>query len=374
VLGSVGRTVIKTFGRLFFIAFGLLLAVVAVLFFAWAGVLGSYAEQKIKELCDSALDFYNFHREAIHAALPWLGAIASAVWAALVFARAWHYADQTLPQRLEDYNLRAAQKIAGQRHEVLAFLSPKSLTGHSSGWSLTAFLHQRRLQQYVVSLPTLSNTLDLRIRTLDTTRRVCAVERATVHIATAQSIESEINSRTSDSIAPDELEAKRGCVRDEYRRAAALDADAAKYLLPAVEQSIALGQDDEAIKDIESLRRASIDHGTRAMALFRFAEILYRKGAGTECQEWADARDHLNDIGDLLAQHATRKDEQLLRAKAAELLGRVHMKRKRYTAALTALRQARDIFESHDPAAARRIDQTINNINGEQEDAGDPGL
>jgi hypothetical protein len=175
--------VIKTLGRLFFVVLGLLLAMIATLFLAWSGQLGAGAEQKLKEAFDHALDFYSFHRESIHAALPWIGAIGSAFWAAFVFARAWHYADQNLPARLAEYNERAAALVAGQRPYVLAQVEQSPTGPNLSTWNISGRLRQRTIRRYVTALDNRSRELDRHIAALDGTRRTCEIERATAHLA-----------------------------------------------------------------------------------------------------------------------------------------------------------------------------------------------
>jgi hypothetical protein len=360
--------VIKTLGRLLFVFLGLLLAMVATLLFAWTGLLGSGAEQRLKEASDYALDFYNFHRDIIHTVLAWLGAIGSAVWAAIVFARAWHYADRNLPDRLAEYNRRAAQVIIGQRPEVLAHVEGQRPEDDPKFWNTTNWLRQRRMRNYVAGLDQVSQELDKHITTLDDTRKNCATQRATGHLAAGVSYARQSEELSGQQASTDLAKSLKVRARREYRRAADLDPAAIPYLLKAVDQSIALQQDEEAAADLKRLCAAKLDPRVRATALFRLSEIRDREGAGKDCSAWSEARDHLRAVDEILAQYASDTNTRLERAAARELLGRVQTKRERFTAASTAFNRARELYDGLDPNAVKRVEDAINSIRGEKGD------
>jgi hypothetical protein len=162
-----------------------------------------------------------------------------------------------------------------------------------------------------------------------------------------------------------QAQSSRALARQEYRRAADLDPEATPFLLDAVEQSLGLQQDEEAVVDLKRLCAAKLDPRTRATALFRFSEIRIREGAGKDCQAWSDARDHLREADEILAPYATEKNARLERAAAREMLGRLQTKRERFRAARTAFNRARELYDGLDPIAVKRIDDAIDSINGE---------
>ena len=255
---------------------GLILVATLLLFLAWIGVLGASAELKLKLLVDWALDFYDLNKEEIHRAIPWIGAGGSAIWAAVVFARAWHYADQTIPQRLEEFNKRTAKAVLSKRDDVLSFVTAgqQGTPASSNSWSFSSWLQHRSLRSYCTNLDSLSAELDTQLSMLSGTKLHRSIERATVHLALGLRIVRQADEEKT-ALLGDPL---RKNARIQFRQAAELDPNAIWALQYAVDQSKKLGQDDEAAIDLDRLCKSKIEDRQRARALFLLAEILHRRG------------------------------------------------------------------------------------------------
>lgn len=357
---------VQTFGRLLFLFVGLLLVAVTIAILAWFGVLGLGAEALLKGLSDRVFDFYQLNKEKIDRALPLIGATGSGLWAALVFAKAWHYAHQNLPKRLEDYNERTAQQFLDKRAEVLAWVEAQSdATAHGTLWSkFTSLWQNRSMRNYCESLEGLTTELDQRLRVLEGTKRDRAIEKATAHIALGLA-----SARAADGIEKQEGKtavSERTKAREEFLRAADLDPEASWVLLNAAEQSKRLGLDRQAISDAESLSKAKANIPSAVQALLLQAEVWHRLGHQKNCPEWVSARKCLEEALVLLQPLATPSHLKIEIGKTYEMLGRVQASRERFSAARSAFSNAKSWFIGSQSDVSR-LETLLRSISGESD-------
>lgn len=361
---------IKTLWRLLFFTLAAVSGLAALLLLSWTGILGAMAEQRLKEACDAVLDFYNFHREAIQRALPWIGAIGSGLWAAFVFARAWHYADATLPERLAEYNRDSERRLVAARSEVLAAIRLPAQP-LPTPWQISNWINARNTNRYIGNLNKVSAELDQRLDALSSTSRKCSIERATTHLALALRHEQQATACEVQGAPPEQATALRVKARAEFRHAAKLDPDALSALSDAVNMSKRLNEDDEAIKDLTKILDCKTDGRLRAHALYQRAEILFRQGADASCKQWSDARDDLSGAKRILQPLAADQTVSRLLARIHELLGQVQAGRFKFTAARTELRQS--IARYSDQADIQRVQNMIDSIDKEDDELTAPG-
>jgi tetratricopeptide (TPR) repeat protein len=340
----------RDFARWVLLAFGLFAFAVVVILVVHVGWFGPGPREGLHTFWASLDAFYREHRTAVDWAVFVIGIGGSVVTAILTVHRSWYYAEFNLPNRIRERIERAISTHLNVRPALLAtvndpiapssFVTPVVHSGYFD-WAMKAsgLGRARALARSLVgSLDTLKNEIEVvaaRKRELET-QAVTAYLLRGAYLAGQAALERANSSERRE---------KNQQALQEFVLALKLKADDLDALELAAKQSILLGEERHAVGHLEAMAEAARDAPLRrARALRLHAEILEKRSTAGSLDEGRGLLAiAIDEVLDGIKEVSPERTLEL--AKAYRVRGEIQMKREKFTAARTALNQARTLFQ-----------------------------
>jgi hypothetical protein len=351
----------SSFGHRLLLIFGLFLLVVAVILAANLGLLGAEAQSWVTRAIDEIDKIYSVSKTEIDFAAWVIGAMGTLLGAAWTVHTGWHYAERSLPNRLNEYNARWKDSIETSRADTIPALNDVAsiYAASPSAPSLRQRLMHRVLgfRNSVEVWEANVQRLEDEFRVLTSSKVRCRAELVTAHLTLGDQL---MRSGHQSDRALDSL--RRGLSANKT------DLDALELL---AKQLFAMGAGVDALSILDKMVATAAqrnDQLRHSRALRYQAEIL---SESSNPADWTKGRAKLESaISSLSGSHSVSFDQRTCElARAHDLLANIQITRERFTAAKTALSNAERLFSSLDSPCGREGLERASNTRKRLDDA-----
>jgi hypothetical protein len=256
-----------SFAHVLLAAAGAFLIVSVIAFGGWEGWLGSGIQATFKHAVTSGWEVYRVRKDELEIAGKAAGALFTAVTGIFYLAKAYHYAERNLPNRLEDFIERCGEKILGERDQLIGALTaqpnaakpPKLLAGIKKTYRLDAYLRKVEADKSTTSLipEPMLRQLDERLSVLEKHLSINKQQKATALIVRGlervRAMESAAQlPEASNWIGQRDLAPLRREAVDYFELAAKLDATDPRPSEYAALQCVALHDYERALRFVQT--------------------------------------------------------------------------------------------------------------------------
>jgi hypothetical protein len=339
----------RSFAHLLLLIFGLVLIATVLVTITTFGWLGANNKAEIEAIWSVAQEFYGANKVAIDRTAAVSGILGSALTGAFAIYKSWHYAEISLPSRLEELIARNTNRQLTNRRQLLPILNGDST--FRGRWSTSADdgLLARLLSYLALPANDLAAASGAKIdllndlRVLDDARKKCVVEVCTAHLASGFQI-----ARTGKDGQRAAAEFNLA-LKFDPKDLDSLELAAREAFAPGTNNSLAM----RYLRELSSAALEAHDVVRHSRALRFQAEALLERQVQ---RAWDDARTKLTTAIKTLQEQAVedKSAKELELALAFELLATAQMKRERLSAARSALNSARLHFNGAVRSSRRR--------------------
>lgn len=322
----------NSFAHRLLLTFGFVVLVVVAVFAAKIGLLGDLMQTRVAWMLSQLHGFYDENRSDLDFAAKLIGAVGTALGAAWTVHKGWHYAERSLPERLNDLNARwRDESIERRPRDIPALAQVFSIAAPAAAepgplMRMVLWFHDTARKALIASESELEDHKS-EFCVLTSSRVRCRAEVITSHLVVGSHLAR--SNRSQEAL-------------DTYEKSLRFNRADLDALELSAKQAFALNFRERACRHLEALADAAARAGKpirRARAMRFLAEVL--KGGKESERELA--RETLVAILDALDDINVRSsDEKELELGLANVqLADVQITRGKLRAARTALTAAK---------------------------------
>ena len=335
----------SSFAHRLLLAFGLFVFATLAVLAAKFGWLGEPAHTLLDAIWIPLQRFYEERKDIINAAFRWIGFLGTVLGAAFAVHKGWHYAEISLPARLEDLNSRWRDRIVRSRIGIIPALSeiatiqaPPIEVPSPGLFGRLILPFYDPMQRALAKGEKERSKYELDLGVLIGSKERCQAEVATAYLVWGSTLARCLPDRSRDALAA-------------FKKALELNDKDLDALELTAKQEFALGFDQPALDYLDAMGTVASelnDQPRHARALRFQAEILH---GSEKSADWDRAREKLVAVvaslrrTDGLEPHKRNCELAL----AHEILADVQITREKFTAARTELNQAVVLFHRIPP-------------------------